>query len=139
MASALLTLTLLLAGRPICSPVAGHLQPALPTVSYCELQKSPERFLNKSIRLRAIYVFGFEWQEFDSALCHSKRRTWVEMADSVERCSTRAGKRWLQSSDDAGTLCLVVRGRLTGSNGGYGHLNGYDQLFEIDCVESRCV
>jgi hypothetical protein len=61
---------------------------------------------------------------------------WVEMADSVDNCSTPQGKRWLQSADDAGTFGLVVRGRLTGSKGGFGHLNAYDCLFVVDCVES---
>ena len=136
MASTLLSLMLLLAGGPVCTPIAGDLPSPVPTISYCELQSNPELFLNKPVRLRAIYVFGFEWQEFDSAQCQAKHRIWVEIADSVENRSTFQGKRWLRSADDAGTFGLVVRGRLTGSNGGFGHLNAYDCLFVIDCVES---
>jgi hypothetical protein len=47
-------------------------------VSFCELIKSPEKFEQKLVRVKAVYRYGFEWSEFYSLNCPSKKRVWVE-------------------------------------------------------------
>ena len=116
------------------SPAAdcGNIQ----TLSLCELRSNGGDLLNKTVRLRAVYIVGFEWQEFVSAHCTDGKPTWVEFSDDVEKCSSQQARTWLRSCDGDETVGLVMRGRLTARDGHFGHSNGYDSVFTIDCVES---
>ena len=103
-------------------------------VSLCELLESPEKFDQKLIRVKAIYRYGFEWSEFYSLKCSTKKRVWVEGAET--KCKN-AGK--VDEMDYAGmggrTVGVVVVGKFTGEKGGYGHMNSFDYLFRIECFE----
>ena len=108
----------------------------IPTLGLCELRSNGRDLLNRPVRLRAVYIYGFEWQEFVSSRCTDGKPTWVEFSDDVQKCSSRQARNWLRSGDGDETVGLVMRGRLTARDGHFGHGNGYDSVFTIDCIES---
>ena len=129
----------LVAAAPAQEAAGARRSGETPIVGYCELRSNAEAYFNKPIRLRAVYTYGFEWQEFNSSLCEGGGRMWVEFADDVEERSSWRGRRWLRNDRDAETAGLVVLGRLVGAGGHFGHMNAYDSLFIIDAVESAVV
>jgi hypothetical protein len=102
-------------------------------VKLCDLFNSPESFEQKSIKVKAIYRYGFEWSEFYSLKCPSETGIWVKAPRN--KCQN-SGK--VDEMDHAGmggrTVGVVVIGKLS-AKGNYGHMGGFKYLFEVDCFE----
>jgi hypothetical protein len=115
-------------------PVASNKEKAPVTIAYCELLQSPEKYEQQSVRFKAIYRYGFEWAEFYSLKCATPKSVWVKREGA--RCENAGRIDELDYAGQGGrTVGVVVVGRLVGTKGGYGHLNGYDYLFRVDCLE----
>jgi hypothetical protein len=104
------------------------------SVNYCELLQHPKKYEQKLIKIRAIYRYGFEWSELYSLKCSIHKAVWVEGTEAKCKNANR-----VDELDYAGwgsrTVGIVAVGRLIGTKGGYGHQNGYDYLFKIECLE----
>jgi hypothetical protein len=111
-------------------------------VDLCELLQSPQKYEQKLIRIKAIYCYCFEDSNLSSTNCSVQKSVWVQ--GSLDKCKNAgrvddfqspakdepASPRW-----GAHTVGIVAIGKLIGTRGGYGQMNGYDYLFEIRCLE----
>jgi hypothetical protein len=117
----------------------GQVTPAqtVPTVSFCDVAAHPESYVNKRVRLRAIYRVGFEWQEIYSLRCVDAPSTWVEFSENFEETSSRKAMKQMEVGKHFSiSVGVVLEGRLSGYGGGYGHMNGYSLAFDVERVES---
>jgi hypothetical protein len=135
----------------------------IPTVNFCDLIHNAASYDKRVIRVRALYVVGFEAAYLYDPVCNgeagSVNRTWVEYSDSFEKSSDpKVAKRFhslLKSSSDnkygLGRVEVVFVGKFDGvrqtaelkiKDGktlkfsvGYGHMNGYDYQITVDTIE----
>jgi hypothetical protein len=111
-------------------------------VDFCDLVQAPEKYEQKLIRIRTLYCYCFEDTELYSSKCPVQRSFWVQ--GSFKKC-TNAGRiddfespakdelafpRW-----GGHTVGIVAVGRLIGTKGGYGHMNAFAYLFNVECLE----
>jgi hypothetical protein len=142
-----LAVLLLSGGCATSLPPSGQGSPAMldgiPLVNYCDLMAAPKVYFNKEVRLRAVYRWGFEWQQVYSTRCLDGPNTWVEFA-SDQGCPetiVHEGPVKDDGSSDSNlemsgqTLGVVFRGRLTGWGSGYGHLGAFATEFQVTCME----
>jgi hypothetical protein len=124
--------------QPVAS--AKEIEPV--NVNLCELLQSPEKYEQKLIRIKALYCYCFEDSKLYSSKCITEKSVWVQ--GSFEKCRNAglvedfqsqskdepAAKRW-----GGRTIGVVAVGRLIGTKGGYGHMNQYAYLFNIECLD----
>jgi hypothetical protein len=145
MKSLVLVLLLATTGCAALAPRTGppEILDGIPLVSYCDLMAAPKVYFNKEVRLRAVYRWGFEWQQVYSTHCLEAPNTWVEFAsdkgcpDTIEHegpvKDDGSSNSTLEMSGQ--TLGVVFRGRLTGWGSGYGHLGSFATEFQVTCLE----
>lgn len=109
-------------------------------ISLCEFLQSPEKFEQKSVRIKGIYRYGFEWSELYSLKCATEKRIWVEGAQKANGETAKCGNADKIDEMDFGimggrTVGVVAVGSFTGNKVGYGHMNAFDYLFKIECFE----
>ena len=111
-------------------------------VTVCDLLQSPEKYEQKLIRIKALYCYCFEDSELYSSKCPTERSFWVQ--GSFERCRNAGRIDDFQSPAKgelafprwgARTVGIVAVGKLIGTKGGYGHMNEFAYLFNIECLE----
>jgi len=135
----------------------------IPTVNYCDLIHNAASYDKKVIRVRALYVVGFEAAYLYDPVCTgesgSDDRAWVEYSDSFESSSNpKVAKQFhnlLKSSKSnkygLGRVEVLFVGKFDGvrqtselkiKDGktfkfsvGYGHMNGYDYQITVDAIE----
>jgi len=109
-----------------------------PTVSYCDLMRSPEQYRGKVVRVSAIYRYGFEWSELYCLECVSEARTWVDL-DETFVSSTKANLR--KKIGPHGVTGRTVRVTMVGrfDVGGYGHMGAYRFRLMVDRLEDAKV
>lgn len=113
---------------------------ALSEITVCELTASPEKYQGKRIRVKGTYCDCAEDSRLYSDACAGGKKIWVE--GTREKCANAGQVDDFRSSSKsdpermwgAWQFDVVFEGRLTGLNGGYGHMNQYDYLFETDCI-----
>lgn len=102
-------------------------------VNFCDLLKNPSEYANKTVRVTAIYRYGFEWSELYCPFCETKTRTWIEYAEDFNEKSSRKFQR--RFPKDNATIKVTLVGKLL-FNGNFGHLNGYRNEFLITKIEN---
>jgi hypothetical protein len=105
---------------------------AVENVSFCDMMESPSDFVEKNIKLHAIFRFGFEWSELTCLKC--KGKIWLEygsLFDDLTKSNIRKKVKW---SEKGRTLNITTVGKLYIS-GGYGHLGGYKYKFVAEYFE----
>jgi hypothetical protein len=134
----------------------------VPTVSYCDLIHNPEKYDKKTIRLKALYIRGFEVSALEDPECKSDKSIWVEFDSASRQCTKaeiqkaydkvfyppRKKKKGMIEMPGPERAELRVVGQFNGpkpgipigSEGkriltGYGHLNGFNYQFIIHCIE----
>jgi hypothetical protein len=159
----LIVLALLLAPFPQQPRPSNVSQQAdIPVVDYCELLRTPDLYDKKIIRLRALYVRGFEVAAFEHPQCDEARSVWVEFDQSEPSCTDKKIRKAMQAifnpprkrkrgvieigGPERAELLAVGRfegprpGIPVGSQGrkiftGHGHMNEYKYKFVVQCVE----
>ena len=114
---------------------------ATANVDLCELLEAPDKYEQKSVRVKGYLCDCFEDGSLYPANCSVQKKIWVE--GSLAKCDGASrvdGFRQATASEPesrygAWTFGIIAIGRLTGTKGGYGQMNQYDLLFKIDCVE----
>jgi hypothetical protein len=110
-----------------------------PTVSYCDLMRSPERYRGKVVRVSAIYRYGFEWSELYCLECVSEARTWVDLDESfVSSTKAKLRKKIGPHGAKGRTVGVTLVGRFD-VGGGYGHMGAYRFRLMVDRLEDAKV
>ncbi len=96
-------------------------------------------YVGKTVRVKAIYEWGFEWQFLYNRECIDRdNRAWVEFVDEDDLCA--GSKKKLKKLKDKGftnKADVVVIGKLSGAETGHRYGDGgYGYQFVIRCVES---
>lgn len=103
-----------------------------PTLTYSELIQNKEQYLGETVRVKAFYVWGFEWQFLCDKDCKTLRReTWVEFGELCKGSNRKLKKGNDELLDNKAEI--LFEGVL--SEGHFGHLNGYKFQFTVSCVE----
>jgi hypothetical protein len=138
-------------------------QVEVPTVDYCQLLREPSSYDKKVIRLKALYVAGFEVSAFEHPSCDKDRSsTWVEFDQTGSSCTDqkvrkafdaifhppRKSKKGVFEIPGPARAEIVVVGRFEGPKPGipvgpegrriltgHGHMNAYKYKFVVQCVE----
>jgi hypothetical protein len=158
----LIILTVLLALPQHGKPSGSHAQSEVPTVDYCELLRDPATYDKKVIRVKVLYVAGFEVAAFEHPQCDEERSTWVEFDQSESSCTDkkmrkafnalfnppRKRKKGVYEIPGPARAEMIVVGRFEGPRPcipigpegrrvltGHGHLNAYKYKFVVQCVK----
>ena len=104
----------------------------VPTLSYDELMRNKDAYLEKTVRLRAFWIYGFEYNN----LCGESDcpfETWVGFiyADNLCKGSKARLKKGGGKRDNKAEVVFV--GKL--SSGSFGHLGASPYQFTVSCVE----
>ena len=101
-------------------------------INYSELIQNKDSFLGKTVRVKAFYVWGFEWEFLCGKDCKTRRNeTWVEfgaLCKGSKRKLKKGNDKFLENKAE-----VVFEGVL--SEGHFGHQNGYKFQFTVGCVE----
>ena len=107
-------------------------------VSYCDLFLNPDLATgDKLIRLRATWVYGFEWTYLSNSACPNQPRTWIELADENSECPAskknlkKLGHNTVNKPANVVMLGYLRRGGGTNING-----SGYQYTFVVTCLEN---
>jgi len=90
-----------------------------PKIDVCELMRHPEEYNGKLVKVRATWIYGFEWSYLHCLGCEG--RVWF---DTSELDEDKDEKTLRHMPKDAGIVNLDVDG-VFHAGGGFGHLNGY--------------
>jgi hypothetical protein len=63
----------------------------------------------------------------------TETRVWLEFGDDFDSCTRKGVRRRLEG--DEGTYSVTLIGKLSGSQGGYGHMGAYRFKFLATCAE----
>lgn len=106
------------------------------TTTYCEVQRYPERFKNRMIRIRALYETDFEKSIIAAPTCDTPvPMTWVSFEGHWESRSTRRVRHALSQLKWRVQADVVFIG-LFRSDGHYGHMDMYPFSIEVYRVEA---
>lgn len=110
-------------------------------VSYCDLVNNPAQYDQKIIRIKAIYVYGFEGSLLYCPDCYQREfRTWVQVDESSSIYANPHVKKKFKGNDHKGrTLSVIMIGKFHGKGGGYGHENSYQFQLDLICIEEATV
>jgi hypothetical protein len=104
----------------------------IPALTYDELIQNKEQYLGEIVRVKAFYVWGFEWQFLCDKDCKTRRReTWAEfgyLCKGSYRKLKKGNNKFMDNKAE-----VIFEGVL--SEGHFGHLNGYKFQFTVSCVE----
>jgi hypothetical protein len=85
------------------------------TVDFCELIKKPDVYNGKTIRLAAVYRYGFEWSEFFCPNCSESERISTYPGKSADLTSKKIRKK-LKWSYRGKTVNVIVIGKFYSTN-----------------------
>ncbi len=106
----------------------------IPTLTYSELIQDKGNYLGKTIRVKAFWIYGFEWSFLCDGDCKGGQiKTWVEFIDEDDLCKGSKGKLKKGSNNFDNKAEIIFVGKL--SSGSYGHFGAYDYQFTVSCVE----
>ena len=111
-------------------------------VDVCDILRSPEKYENEPVRFKAYFCDCFENPNLYSAKCEIDKKIWVQ-GSLREKCKDAGRIDPFRSTAEndavarygAWTFGVIGQGRLIGTKGGYGHMNSFDYLFEVDCLD----
>ena len=124
----------------LCAPSSPQRNGTRPssTISYCDLFSHPDLATgDKLIRLRATWIYGFEWTYLSNSACTNQPKTWIEFADESSQCPAtkknlrKLGNKNINKPADVVMLGYLRRGGGTNING-----YGYQYTFVVTCLEN---
>lgn len=107
-------------------------KPGTALVAYCDLVNNPEKYDGKEVTVRAIYRYGFEWQEIFCLECRKVGKTWLEFDDDAAAQYKAALKKFPKHQ---GTVNAVITGIFQSSKGPFGD-GGYRFRFVVKGINS---
>ncbi|MDQ1637731.1 MAG: hypothetical protein QOF62_1070 [Pyrinomonadaceae bacterium] len=109
------------------------------TVAYCDLVRNPERYNQKSVRVSAVYRYGYEWSELYCLECGTESKTWVDFDDSFSSSTKASIRKKLGDNGFKGRTVLVTMVGKFDAGSGYGHMGAYRYRLMVDSVEKADV
>jgi hypothetical protein len=106
----------------------------IPTLTYSELMANKDFYLGKTVRVKAIWIYGFEWSFLCDSDCSSRKsQTWIEFVDEDDLCkgSKKKLKKGSDNFDNKAEIIFVG----TLANGNFGHFGAYPYQLKVGCVE----
>ena len=118
----------------------------IPTVTLCQLTSVPKQYDGKVVRLRVSYFFDTTATDdpfyfFYDAACGGRERRAAPEFETMEQGARGRAFKLIEKhtrKNDAGTagrVELVVVGRFSSSENGYGHLGQHPFGFDVTSVE----
>lgn len=108
---------------------------AIPTVSFCELLKYPERYDQKTIQIQAVYRYGFEWSELYCLSCSELGKVWVNFDESFKsQTKPEVAQKISPNGRKGRTVNISATGKFMASER-YGHMRRYKYKFVITSLE----
>jgi len=107
---------------------------ALPNLTYPELIQNKDAYLGRTVRLKAVWTYGFEWPYLCDSGCKGLEKSWVNIVDEDNLCGRSKSKLKKMGNRFDNAAEVVVQGKLEEGNG-YGHMGVYRFQFVISCVE----
>ena len=103
-----------------------------PTMRFCDLMRHPEEYSGKLVRVRATWVYGFEWSYLHCLGCDG--RVWFDSSELDEQYE----KVLKHIPKNAGIVNVDVEG-IFHAGGGFGHMNGYKYKLTAHMVANPTV
>ena len=100
-------------------------------VEFCDLMADPAKYDGKTVKVRATWRYGFEWDELYCRGCRELGKTWRTVAELDKETRTKV-KRLPKES---GTVNAVFTGVFRMSGGPFGD-GSYRFQFEMSRMES---
>ena len=97
------------------------------------LLRTPEKYRDQRVKVRATFRYGFEWQQLYCLDCLGKGKAWLTLQNDVDDQSERVFKKMPKG---AGIVNLTITG-VFHYGASYGHQNGY--RYEVIAQEIRDV
>lgn len=93
--------------------------PASPqsSMKFCELMRDPELYSGKVVKVRATWIYGYEWSYLHCLDCDG--RVWLDTSELDEQ-----SEKTVRHTPNAGIVNVDVEGVFQ-AGGSFGHLNGY--------------
>jgi hypothetical protein len=108
--------------------------PQIPTIDFCQIGPA---YNGKVVRVRAIYISGFEKSSLSSPACYVPNLTWVDFEISNTTCDSKKQLKKLKKARYGQGVDVVFVGRFENDKpGGYGHMDMYATRFVVTCVEA---
>ena len=103
-----------------CSAAAPSYRSDLPVVNYCDLVEHAATFNGQVVRVRGIYISGYEHSLLTGDSCEAL--TWVDLDQDWQVNSTASAKRVFKDPNE-NVLAVVAVGRFSGTGiREFGHL-----------------
>ena len=102
---------------------------AVQTVAFCDLLKNPKDYDQKTVRVTAIYRYGFEWSDIFCLECEDEKLMRLEFGDSFSSLTKRKIKKKVKWSERGKTVKVVAVGKFDATN-------QYRKKFIVDYFES---
>lgn len=112
---------------------AGKSSDEIIDVNFCDLIKTPEKYEQKQVRVKAIYRYGFEFSQMYSLKCLTRTDVRVEAREAKCTNAGRVDEMDATGYDEGRTVGVVVVGRLSGPERDTYHPSGAGYLFTVDC------
>jgi hypothetical protein len=104
------------------------------TFTLSDIEKLPQCFDGKFIRLVGVYRIAFENSDlYDPIEKSSAWLTFDPFYPAIKRCSSSEALKLL-NRESGGTFGIVAMG-IINSNGSFGHMSGWKNQFQMICLE----
>jgi len=107
--------------------LASSASPQTP-MKFCELMRDSEKYNGKLVKIRATWIYGFEWSYLHCLDCDT--RVWLNTSEIDEK-----SEKMLKHTPGAGIVNVDVEG-VFHAGGHYGHLNGYKYELAAHSVDN---
>jgi hypothetical protein len=111
--------------------VASSASPQAP-MKFCELMRDPEKYNGKLVKVRATWIYGFEWSYLHCLDCDG--RVWLDTSELDEQSE----KTLKHTPKGAGIVNVDVAGEFQ-AGGSFGHMNGYKYQLKAHTIASPAV
>ena len=101
-------------------------------MKFCELMRFPETFNGKTVKVRATWIYGFEWSYLHCLDCDG--RVWLDTSGLDEQSE----KTVKHTPKYAAIVNVDVEGVFQ-SGGSFGHLNGYKYQLRVHTISNPAV
>ena len=99
------------------------------TISFCDLFRNPKSYDQKTVRVIAIYRYGYEWSDIFCLECGDEKLMRLELGDSFSELTKRKIRKKVKWSKRGKTVKVVAVGKFDATN-------QYRKKFIADYFES---
>lgn len=109
---------------------------SIPTLSYKELINDGVEYVGKRVRVSGYWRMMFEMDVLydPSEQDFRKHGAWLELDGLDDQCASAKKELRKIRKNFVGEVHVILTGKLR-IGGGFGHMNGYKYMFDVDCVE----